>query len=88
MKVVDMHCDTISKLYDDHVKGIKGSLLSNDGHLDLNKMKKGDYLLQNFAMFVHLDHYPHAALRAHQLIDYYYQQIDQYINDKFLRLFQ
>lgn len=78
MKVVDMHCDTISKLYDDHAKGLEGSLLCNQGHLDLNKMKKGDYLLQNFAMFVHLDHYPHASLRAHQLIDYYYQQIDQY----------
>ena len=78
MKVIDMHCDTISRLYDDHKIGKEGSLLSNQGHLDLNKMKKGDYLLQNFAMFVHLDKYPQSFLRAHQLIDYYYQQIEQY----------
>lgn len=78
MKVVDMHCDTISKLYDDFKLGKKGSLLTNNGHLDLIRMKKGDYLLQNFAMFVHLDHFPKPYLRAHQLIDYYYQEISQY----------
>ena len=46
MKVVDMHCDTILKLYDDLHHGEEGSLLENDGHIDLKKMQKGDYLLQ------------------------------------------
>ena len=46
MKVVDMHCDTILKLYDDLHHGKEGSLLENDGHIDLKKMQKGDYLLQ------------------------------------------
>ena len=32
MKVVDMHCDTILKLYDDLHHGKEGSLLKNDGH--------------------------------------------------------
>ena len=45
MKVVDMHCDTILKLYDDLHHGKEGSLLENDGHIDLKKMQKGDYLL-------------------------------------------
>ena len=30
MKVVDMHCDTILKLYDDLHHGKEGSLLEND----------------------------------------------------------
>ena len=38
MKVVDMHCDTILKLYDDLHHGKEGSLLENDGHIDLKKM--------------------------------------------------
>ena len=54
MKVVDMHCDTILKLYDDLHHGKEGSLLENDGHIDLKKMQKGDNLLQNFSIFVYL----------------------------------
>ena len=38
MKVVDMHCDTILKLYDDLHHGKEGSLLENDGHIDLKKI--------------------------------------------------
>ena len=47
MKVADMHCDTISALND-------SGLRSNHLHIDLNKMKKGDYLVQNFALFINL----------------------------------
>ena len=50
MKVVDMHCDTVLRIYDEG-----GSLLENDFNIDLKKMLKGDYLLQNFAMFVNLN---------------------------------
>lgn len=78
MKVIDMHCDTILKLYENHLNHKNGSLLENDEHLDLKKMQKGDYLLQNFAMFVHLDENPKPFLKAHQLIDYYYQEIEKY----------
>lgn len=80
MKVVDMHCDTILKLYEDYHNHKNGSLLENDGHLDLKKMVKGDYLLQNFAMFVHLGDNSKPFLKAHQLIDYYYQEIEKYPN--------
>ena len=73
MKVVDMHCDTILKLYDDLHHGKEGSLLENDGHIDLKKMQKGDYLLQNFAMFVDLSENPQPFLKANQLINHYYR---------------
>ena len=53
MKVVDMHCDTLTTLlHKEHDNpGKKWSLKDNDGHLSLEKMQKGDYLLQNFAIF-------------------------------------
>lgn len=52
MKIVDMHCDTISALLERRRNGGKCGLLENDCHVDLKRMKKGGYLLQNFAVFV------------------------------------
>jgi len=54
MKVVDMHCDTISKLLEQRDEGKSVELRSNREHIDLIRMKQSDYLLQNFAMFVYL----------------------------------
>lgn len=52
MKVLDMHCDTISVLLRQKREGEAASLRENQGHLDLVRMKKSGYLLQNFALFV------------------------------------
>ena len=49
MRVIDMHCDTISRLLEK-----REELLQNTGHLDLKRMKESGYLLQNFALFVYL----------------------------------
>ena len=76
MKVVDMHCDTIEKIYDSHKKGKTASLRSNDFHLDLEKMTKGDYALQNFAMFVHLRKRENPFECAMEMIDTFYQEIE------------
>lgn len=46
MKIVDFHCDTISQLYDLKQRGEDVNLKENKLHLDLNKMKKSDYMLQ------------------------------------------
>lgn len=77
MKVLDMHCDTISVLLDENLKGNKVSLRNNNLSIDLNKMKQGDYLLQNFACFVCLGQVEDPVKRVHQLIDHYYEQIDE-----------
>ena len=50
MKVVDMHCDTISILTKDNSLNLR----KNNLMIDLEKMRKGDYLVQCFAMFVNL----------------------------------
>lgn len=47
MKILDMHCDTISELAD---RG--GELWENKGQLDLRRMRENGYLVQNFALFV------------------------------------
>lgn len=76
MYVVDMHCDTIAELYRNHRAGGNMSLFSNELHIDLQKMQKGDYLLQNFAMFVHLGRETHPFEYAMKLIDTFYTEIE------------
>ena len=65
-----MHCDTITRLYES-----KGSLYQNDLHIDINKMKKGECLLQNFAIFTSIDKQDSTFTKA--CIDYYYKQLEE-----------
>lgn len=53
MKVADMHCDTVKELLTKRREGAKDTLFENTLHMDLQRMKQGDYLLQNFAMFIY-----------------------------------
>lgn len=50
MKIADLHCDTISRIY----KTPASVLRRNEFQLDLERMKAAGYLLQNFALFVDL----------------------------------
>ncbi len=45
--VIDLHCDTITKCYQE-----KKLLIKNDLHIDINKLIKGQYLMQCFAIFL------------------------------------
>jgi len=47
MPIIDLHCDTIDRLYAE-----KTSLLTNDYHIDLGKLKASDYAGQWFALFI------------------------------------
>lgn len=69
---VDMHCDTILRLVDND-----GNLYSNDGQLDIKRMKEAGYLLQCFAMFVDLKKYDKPLERTLQMIDKYYQEMEK-----------
>ena len=71
MKVVDMHCDTIGELWKAEKAGKSISLRSNSLHIDLEKMQKGDYLLQNFAMFVFLGREKDPLVNVLEMIDVY-----------------
>ena len=50
MKVADMHCDTILAILRGKEQGKEISLRKNNLNVDLERMKKGDYLIQNFAL--------------------------------------
>ena len=76
MKVVDMHCDTISALWHGKQDGNIRSLRKNDLHIDLEKLQKGDYLLQNLAMFVFLGKEPDPLVNVLELIDVYEEQLE------------
>ena len=52
MKIADMHSDTICQLLKRRRAGTNDCLAKNTLHMDLEKMKKADYLLQNFSLFV------------------------------------
>lgn len=73
MKVVDMHCDTIAALAE---RGQEGwSLQKNGFHVSLEEMEKGDYLLQNFALFVALQEGKNPWDQVTQLADCFEKQM-------------
>lgn len=54
MKYIDMHCDTISEIWYSDLRGERYSLRKNPLMIDLEKMRKGDCLCQNFGLFIDL----------------------------------
>lgn len=54
MKIIDMHCDTISRIYQERLQNKEVHLRKNSFQVDLLKMKASHYLLQNFALFIDL----------------------------------
>lgn len=76
MKIVDMHCDTISGLWRARQEGRPEPLRENQMQVDLKKMAQGDYLLQNFAMFVFLGREADPLVNVLELIDEYYRQLE------------
>ncbi len=76
MKVADMHCDTIADIHRFREKGEEICLSRNRLHIDLEKMEKGDYTLQNFALFVHLGRTERPFEYAMALLDTFYMEME------------
>lgn len=77
MKAADMHCDTISELYKKKMSGSKENIVTNSGHIDLCKLKKGNALLQNFALFINLDRTENPLEETLQMVDFYYGELER-----------
>lgn len=77
MKVADMHCDTISVILNELRKGKNTELRTNHLNIDVEKMKQGDYLLQNFAMYVNYERVKHPLEECLNLIDCFYTEIEK-----------
>ena len=77
MFAADMHCDTISKLYYELKRGERTNLLSNHLQIDLIKLKKANYILQNFAVFVDTGIEKHPYQCAKGLITTFKNEINR-----------
>ena len=75
MKVLDLHCDTISRLHRSEGCQRGDSLRKNAIHVDLEKMARGDYLLQNFALFVCMEEVENPFESAMEMTDRYYEEL-------------
>ncbi len=74
---VDMHCDTVSCLWRAEREGKPIELRDSSLCVDLQKMRKGGYLLQNFAMFVLMGREADPLVNVLELIDEYYRQMEK-----------
>lgn len=77
MKVIDMHCDTIYEIDRLQRAGENITLRKNNFNISLEKMQKGDYLLQNFAMFTHLQKDGDVIEHVQHLIDTFYLEMEK-----------
>lgn len=83
MKVIDMHCDTISalyleeKLYSASKKNQIPTLRKNHLHIDLEKMVHGKYLAQNFGLFVNLSGKENPLEKCLKLVDLFYEEVER-----------
>lgn len=76
MKVIDMHCDTIAEIYEDHKRGGRMNIRRNSLHLDLERMRAGDYGMQNFALFTSIQREKEPFLHTMELLDTFYQEME------------
>ena len=75
MPFIDLHCDTISRLLNARRTGEAGSLRQADFHIDLEKLKGSDYILQNFALFVNLKGGRDPLQEVLTLADLYWEEL-------------
>lgn len=75
MRTVDMHCDTISALLWKRRAKEAAELRKSNCHIDIQKMQKGDYLLQNFALFVNLGACEDPWREVQELLGLYEQEM-------------
>lgn len=77
MKLADMHCDTISLILEKRRAGEEASLRKNNLHVDLERMKKSGYLVQNFALFVDKEACEDPWQEALELLGVYEEELEK-----------
>ncbi|NCC15085.1 MAG: membrane dipeptidase [Clostridia bacterium] len=68
----DGHCDTMVRLFER-----KQELFTNDGHIDVERLKKFDAPLQFFAIWLDPKYYSISMRQTMKYIEFYYSQIDK-----------
>lgn len=73
LNIIDLHCDTLTRnLKDDE------NFLNSNLHIDLNKLYKGEYLLQCFAVFIYLKEGESSFKKANEYIDKFDYLMSEY----------
>lgn len=78
MNVIDMHCDTLLKLWE--ARRDKRELSLRNGkelRVNLEKMKAGGYLLQNFAVFVDIGEEENPYEAAMEMAEIFREEMDK-----------
>lgn len=81
MKIADMHCDTISEIWESRRSGSPQQLFRNHLHMDIEKMKKSGYVLQNFALYVDLEKGLDPFAYVLELADVFREEMEKNKND-------
>ena len=77
MKVIDMHCDTVTELWGKQENGIQVGLQHNDQMIDIERLTKGGYVLQNFAIFVEQQPGVSSFEKAQQIQSVFVREMNQ-----------
>ena len=80
-KVWDLHCDTLYALLAARENGRPQRFDQNGGMVDLQRLRKGNYMLQCFACFVDLGEQADPLIKALQEADLFARLIEAYPND-------
>lgn len=75
MRYIDMHVDTITRLLALEDQGLSATLEHNDIHVDLAKLKAGNCLIQNFAIFTPIKKVDQPLIYALRAIDKFYREL-------------
>ncbi|MDM8534206.1 dipeptidase [Clostridiaceae bacterium HSG29] len=78
MKMIDLHCDTISVL---EKLGNGVNLKKNNFHVDIEKLKMNGSIAQFFALFVKLDEYDNPWNHFENLYDRFKKEIEENKNE-------
>ena len=76
MKIIDMHCDTLSAMLNRKRQGQTYGLDQHHTQISLDWMQQSGYLLQNFAVFVNLEETQTPLQDALEMIDLFYSEMD------------
>lgn len=79
--MIDLHCDTISALYELRKQKQVIELDKNSIHVDLERMKEANYLLMHFAIFFSIKQYPQANEQFLILYQLFKEEIEKYKNE-------
>lgn len=76
--VADMHCDTLSKIRELRRRGHNEELLDGESlQVNLTKMKKSDYMLQNLAVYIDMKETTKPYEYAMELVQLFQEEIEK-----------